>query len=502
MKRQNILNILLGLMLIGEILCLFYYNLTTDYVFDQDAAKVMYHTVKIFENKSFIIPSWAYMTTGEWDCTSFLALFIYGITNNIILSFSISNIINILLFGLIVYILLSSIGLSKRSILFALAILYIPYGWGMLAYTNMLFYSAGQYIYKVLTPLSLLALLHYHDKYKNKIIYYLLFILTLLLIFLTTTSSGLYVAGCGLFGIYVSRLIYYLINRKDIRKENIIELIICLVVLGVSYYLHNTWGVYSNADTLSTSFKFHIKEFIESFIDVLNIEFTDPLLSAINIAMIFKIILLIFIVIFGLLGIRRIFKVNKNNLIILELLIIFIINSIVITLWYPTSRYQLIGFIPLVLVSIINFEDFKFNKQISYVMFVCLFILNVILQYNSYVYINYVYKDNYSRTLCEKVLNTAYENNADIIVWYNAGEYAEVSRVYDSNIEILSYFTSDEKFIDYDVVDGIKDKNYIEDKNAIILIPDSYNIDELSDYIKENYKWSYTEGAFLVYIPR
>lgn len=105
----------MGLVVI-EIACLIFYNLAANYVFDQDTAKLMYHTIKMWENKSLIIPDWTYMTTGEWDCSSILAMPIYGITGNIILSFAIANVLNIVVFSAIIRILLKSVNIPDRYI--------------------------------------------------------------------------------------------------------------------------------------------------------------------------------------------------------------------------------------------------------------------------------------------------------------------------------------------------------------------------------------------------
>lgn len=151
-----------------EVAFLIYYNCITDYVFDCDAAKLMYHAVKMWENKSLIIPNWTYMTTGEWDCSSLLAMPIYGMTGNITLSFAVANIINIVLFVLIIGILMKAVDVPNKYILLALSIIFVPYCWGMLEYTNMLFYSGAQYVYKVLAPLSLLAVFHHKKSGGNE----------------------------------------------------------------------------------------------------------------------------------------------------------------------------------------------------------------------------------------------------------------------------------------------------------------------------------------------
>lgn len=509
-NNPNILKYLLLTLVIVEICLLSFYNVISNFSFDQDAAKVMYHAIKMWESKSFVLPNWSYMTTGEWDCSAFLAIPIYGLTNNIFLSFSISNIINIIIFAIIIYILLSSVSINKKYIYIALAIIFIPYKWDMLGYTNMLFYSASQYIYKVLTGISLLALLHYHDRYKNKVVYYSLFILILLLIFLTVTSSGLYVPACSLFAIYFTRLVYYLINKSKVNKNNLIVLVRCLLMILVSYYLHLKWRVYSSADNIIYgNFIKNIGIYFKSLIDVFGIELNNPLLSPHGVVFILKIILFIFIICFGLMSFGYTFCIsnifnkdikNDNYLLKAELISIFVTNSLITILTTPTSRYELIGVIPLVLLSVINFSEYKFDYRIDYLVFICLFILNVITQYSSYIFITYEYRYNYDEKTCKEILDEAYKNNIDMIVFCDSTEWAEVLRLYDMNIDIRSYDSISDSFKDYDVYDGFKDSSYMEDKNCIVLINGEDNTNDLSDYIKDNYIYSHNIDDFLVYM--
>ena len=49
-------------------------NLRHQYIFDYDAAKLFYHTLCMWREKTLLIPDWLYMTTGEWDCASLPAI--------------------------------------------------------------------------------------------------------------------------------------------------------------------------------------------------------------------------------------------------------------------------------------------------------------------------------------------------------------------------------------------------------------------------------------------
>lgn len=511
LKEFTYIELLAIAIVLAEVLLLIYYNLTCDFSFDQDAAKVMYHTIKMWQQKSFIIPNWSYMTTGEWDCVSFLAMPIYGLTNNIFLAFSISNIINIVIYVFVIYILLSSVNVRLTNICVAISIVLIPYSWGMLGYTNLMFYSAGQYAYKVLTPLCMLATLHYFDKYKNKIVYYFLLVLTLLLIFLTTTSSGLYVPGCGLLAIYIVRFVYYLLNKFKIKKSELIVLISCLLVIGVSYYLHTKWGVYSVSDNIEHGNPLgHIKAYIESLIGVFGIELSNSLFSWHTVIFLLKILVFVFVFGFGLISINKTFYIskilNKSNTetyqIESELISIFILNSIVTIMTWPTSRYELIGTVPLILLSTINFNRLKVSNKVNYLLFACLIALNGLQQYSSYIYINRVYRYNFDKDVCMEILNTAYENNANMIVIYDYTEWSEVLRLYDLNMEVRTYNTIMNEFEDHDVTDGKKSSDYIEDKNCLILTDFNYDIDNFSEYIKNNYTYKFSTNKFVVYAKR
>lgn len=315
LKNINLSKLLLGILLVFEVVVLFYYNIKTDFSYDFDAAKVMYHTIKIQEAKTFLIDNWSYMTTGEWDCSMLLAIPLYSLTKNIFLSFAISNIINIIIFGLIVYTLFKNLDIEIKYALLALCIIFIPYAFSELAYTNMMFYSAGQYIYKVLTPISLLTVLHY--KNKNSVIYYLLLLLTLFLMFLTITSSSLYVVVCGIFPIIACEIIYYLAYKKKISKQTIVEILSTCIVILFLYYVHKKINIDTNADGVlmvkSEDLMDSIHNTFLSLINVMDI-FTNEeiyLFSFDGMFRLLKVVLFIFIIIYSISSLKKFLNLDK-----------------------------------------------------------------------------------------------------------------------------------------------------------------------------------------------
>lgn len=254
MTVTRLMTLILAGIVAVEIVCLVYFNLITDYSCDDDAAKLMYHTIKMWEGRSLILPNWSYMTTGEWDCSSFPAMFLYGIIGDIFRSYAIANCINIVLLVVVINALMRCVNASMRSICIALAVILLPYSFGILCYTNMLFYSGAQYIYKVMTPLTLLLLLHRRcrtGRKSGRILWFGLWILTELLVFLTTSSSGLYVLGCGLVPIAICRISWMLLQRRwPDRQESLVAGSTMIIAL-VAWYFHRHAGIPSNADEMT-----------------------------------------------------------------------------------------------------------------------------------------------------------------------------------------------------------------------------------------------------------
>lgn len=139
--------------LASEILIWFLVIWKRPYIMDPDAGKLYNHMAQIWKNKTLFLPDWMYVSTGEWDCASTIALLVYGITKNTVTSFQIANVCNIILFSTIILELFSCLNYKIKYGCMTVAFLLLPYGWGMLDYANMLFFNGEQYIYKVLLPI-------------------------------------------------------------------------------------------------------------------------------------------------------------------------------------------------------------------------------------------------------------------------------------------------------------------------------------------------------------
>ena len=162
-----------------------------------DEAKLYRHAIEMWNNRSFIIPDWDYISTMELDCSLLLALPIYGVTHNIYLSFGIANLIFLFLFLFVIWDILRKMKVKTIYKYFVMILFLLPYRIGMLEYLNMMFFNGSQYVVKVLVPMLLIDLF-LEDKLfniKNMIILALFAVLMTI----TSMSSGTYVFISGVF---------------------------------------------------------------------------------------------------------------------------------------------------------------------------------------------------------------------------------------------------------------------------------------------------------------
>jgi len=233
------LEIALLVLLIIQFGLIAYCNLTlTDINLDCDNAKMFRHIVEMWRNKKINIPNWNHVSTLELDCASLFALPIYGLTQNIFLSYGLSNIILTAIFIAILFFLF-----QDKPLLYPLLcanFICIPYRIGMLDYFNMLFFCGSQYIIKSMVPILLVALLLYAEKKElsrhEKIIYILFDLFYLFLILITNISSGSYVTLCGLFPILLIYLGIKFFSWKKMPPITYITLALTalLIVIGLT----------------------------------------------------------------------------------------------------------------------------------------------------------------------------------------------------------------------------------------------------------------------------
>jgi len=180
--------------LVFQIAYILFINFTrSENLIDFDSGAALRHAIEIWRNGTLFLKNYSPVSTLEIDCTSFWAAPIFLATGSLGLSYAVIHAV------LLVFILclsnavlkISGVGADLRSA--TLCLLLVPYSFGQLEYFNMLFISAGQYNFKIIT---LLYITYFYladiKKIKRPI---LLLNLSAFAFFLsvTTLSSGVYV---------------------------------------------------------------------------------------------------------------------------------------------------------------------------------------------------------------------------------------------------------------------------------------------------------------------
>ena len=220
---------ILSAFVVIQVVFFVYVNLfTMRDVLDNDMAKLFVNVAEMWRQKRILIPGWIYDTTVEIDCSSVIAVLLYGITKNIFISFGIANIIFLFLYLFITDNLLKNVGFDGTAVKVAMLALMTPYSFGQLLYIDMLFFGGAYYCMKAAVPLLALTILLSKDETSKKTIFFS--ILLVLFALITGFSSGPYVfisATLPVLGVYI------LHSEKTARNNIVMALLGLSSVVGI-----------------------------------------------------------------------------------------------------------------------------------------------------------------------------------------------------------------------------------------------------------------------------
>lgn len=387
-KKDDAVLILLVLTVSLEILFLVYMNFfhIQDGV-DQDFAKLIRHVVEMGRNRTLFLDNWSYLTTGEQDCAAILAVFFYLITGKVYFSYALANVCDIFIWLGITGCLLRTIGLSAKMRFMLYGLLFTAYDFGMLQYTNMLFYGGGQYTYKAMVPILLITILICRQECKS--VTRFLVIVYFFLLFLCSISSGVYVFICGVVPVLI--LFWVLLVGRDDGKEQhrhwslmaAGSIIAVLLGLGICKF----YSIQPNSASMSLSAFDH--NMTDRFMECLNslVALFHPRYEstpAVSIKGVVECVgwCLVLVVLCGVLAIRKLIDLyallqcrtegkNEKTDIKAEaevlLIGVFVWNFAVILLTADAGRYHLIGAIPLMMCAVLEMEDYlsRYREQIA-----------------------------------------------------------------------------------------------------------------------------------------
>lgn len=485
-KAERLWDFIFGAFLIIQILLWGWLNLHYQFVNDHDSAKVLYHTMRMWEEKTLLIPGWKYMTTAEWDCSALPALLFYGMTGNILLSFAIANIIHVFCFSLILLRLFKNLGLRGRYAYLTVSVVLVPLELGMLSYANMLFYGAAQYIYKTLVPLWMLELLTSPYRSWRRAGWILEMLAFCAMTFLTTVSSGLYVFLCGLFPVMACSAIFILRDeqiRQHGQKIAVCSAAFSMTLLG--YVLQKTLGLSTYADALNVvllnQFFSHLAENLTHLFSLTRAlpQQETSLYTLGGIMYVVRFSFFICMLFLGLQGLKGWFAKDalcesqkKHDLLRYAgaaLSGIFVWNLFIQQITVTSARYHLIGYVPLMIAAGIIFAASTQKQQpfIQFIRFSCAAGALTMMMAGCWSSA-FSFAGNYHKDYHHAVTEIAQAQGADSIVFINDSASAEMARVFDPERVSVSYFTTNRSLVNYDAYDYYDDRSALTDKHLLV----------------------------------
>ncbi len=392
-----------------EVLMLFYFNIfhLRD-ALDHDFAMVMRHVIEMADRHTLFLPYWNYMSQGEMDESSLIALPVYMLTGNIYLGYAIAGIINILLWAWVIWRLLSIANIKPEYRFLAMALIFTIYDLGMLEYTNMLFFAGAYYVYKVLTPLIMLILMLTDWSGRYLIPDIILAVIYTILILFIGIASGTYVLLCGILPVLICFIIPLILKtapEKRLQWAIVTGGTVAVSLIGLAIGLHGGIEAYTyTVGSLDEMFE-NLPVAAQDVLVLLRAltPYSERITSLAGIMGLIRLAMAGVILIFGLYSLINVFGIQlyrrvrdaagaalptgwyKRELIQSGLISMSLWTFVILVLTISQPRYHIIGIVPLMICAAMNFAALMEKDRItampgwlltaisSILMLVCLF---------------------------------------------------------------------------------------------------------------------------------
>lgn len=541
-NKEKIIEIVFLIVLLVEFVFLIWANLfKIPATIDNDSAKVFTHAVEMFRWKTPFVPGWVNQTTLELDCTTLIAIPIYAAIHNIILSFGIANIILTITYFLVIGKLLNRMGVKKAYKYITLTLVITPYSFGQLSYYNMMFFSAGQYVLKVLVPLMMMVVMSAEVDIKkglkpvewvkalaeNNREDIICAVFCLIFLFVCTISSGPYVLMGGLLPIAIGYAVYDF-GKKEKIKEALLDVKILFLLAsmfvalaGMKVFRHKCADTVGNNITLIKRYELFdsFGSKMEAFFYILGGVKSEACMAlsvdgiSYLIRFVFCILMLVAIIYYGVLAIRDFSaskEKQKTTMIEKYIVVQAIINFLVllVTDLYGQPRYFLISVVPcmILVVGMIEkmFGGFRLETQkVLFTVGFATFLIMIVLLSNKQVLKDecdpYFTPDEWKWV---NVLDYVKSEPETHIITLDDTGLAEVFRALDDEDSLKKYITYSTEYQDIAVHGYYWSDSYREwlAQPFLLVCCDSYtSIDLLPDELRNRCEKVYECQNYWVY---
>lgn len=517
--NENITKYILWVLFILEFLFVVYANLfRIPDTLDNDAAKLFTHAIEMWNTKQIFIPTWVNETMLELDTALLVAVPIYGITGNIIVSFGLANIIILVAFYYFFFSLLGRIGQPLEVKVLACLLLTIPYSFGQLLYFNMMFFAGGFYGIKILLPFMIIWVIT-TPKISRNIWFYIVTIISSVFSCLFSISSGPYtmvtvIAPICVFYIWKSA------SKMDNPKEIISAWLISLesvfmyiqiiasmlgIYIGIKMQVNSSGGNIKmiSKGEFSQNLLLQIENFFEGFgafpYDETRVLSLNGISSLCHIGTSILILAVLICIIGKIPNLKDRELIEENKGIYFYLFVCVLWNLMIAILCNTGAnpRYMLMTTVILLPFVAMFYYDFAQKVSSSYVQkliinaaLIILLVMTILFSNVKILKNDCVPEMNFNIVKYEnllEILNNRDEKQAILLDDTGMTEYLRVYD-YESGREYLSYITESNMIEVHDYYKSHTDASFIDDKHLLIVDDQITSIDKLPDYILSAYE--------------
>lgn len=459
------------LILIIQVCCLFYFNFTSSEDFlDFDSSLALRHAVEMLRNHTIFLPDFNHTSSLEIDCASFFAAPIFLLTGNISLAYGISHAVLILLTIYIANETLKLWNVDTDVRCITLSIILTPYSVGQLEYINMLFISAGQYIFRILTLFFIFYFLEVDIKTTSKKKLAALLVIFAVILTITAISCGIY----ALIVIAPFCLAHFIdwINQQKIKISDFKTIFLAasslIAVICALIHNRNIENVNNRGQVLCTYDDFS-SNFLGCFTGLFTFLGAIPryknisVFSLFGIATITKMIFVIAAICMVIWGIKKC-RLSKSKPLnygfwcILCHLFILIVTSSHYSVHIFENRYHIIWIEAFFLIFGLCLNFFKHNEKNLYLknfIFIAIFLSISIINYDGFTNIRNYTKIN-SDSISGQIITIANEQDINTVLIYGVKNGGTVSHIIRAKDPDINGFNIEDDFKSADTLDFYK----------------------------------------------
>ncbi len=478
---------------------------------DYDSAMAVRHAVEMWRNGTVFLKDFGYTTSMEIDCAAFLAAPVYILTGNYGLGIAISHLLLDGILAYLIYQILKNLNVTYEFRILGILLILLPYKYGQLEWSNMIFLAVGQYEFRVISACFLFMMLSYKKKWNKKC--WIGYGVGQIFIFITVLSTGNYFIITVLAPLLLYEIFRILKQERLNWRDRDLNIVIWSTATALLAY-----GINKGMHIATARSNMHIlkdTEFADNILDCLTgvvalfgglATWDVPVLSLEGIGYLVRFLLLCILLILGIAVIIRRDKLRENNAFLERFFLLFLINMLV--LLYTNTRYgsavfevryHIIWCILMIIADVMLFSVMwrGFGAWIKATAITCMMIGIFIINLSGFGTIWNV--TNIDEPVITRSIQIADEHGISDVVVVDGGVARKMGAMHINKNVQFGVLDETSGMIGFNTWGSLLDTSV--QKANILLIRDS-DVPQLAEDIKEDYQVMEVKDGWMILLTR